>query len=240
MILEQARQGIQLELVLNHAAIPFAVWDTVTYTDPDYGWDHKVFRIKKLKRRQGLGPVVMSLQEESERQLRLGADGEATVLDAAPDTTLPNPFSVTPPTGVAFSSRAIETTGGDTVYNLVLGWNPHPDAFVVNGGRFEIRYKLSAETDWRPSFFVNGDATFADVLSSSPNVSYDLQIRAVSSLGVNVRSRWSTLINCIIGSSGGVGTTQDWGSVADAVGPTFDYGLVTDAVGTTNDWGSVV
>ena len=109
---------------------------------------------------------------------------------------------------------AVATTGGDTVYNLVLTWNPHPDAFVAGGGRFEIRYKLSAETDWRPSFFVGGDLTFADVLSSSPNVSYDLQIRAVSSLGANVRSRWTSLLDCVIGSSGGVGTTIDWGSVA--------------------------
>jgi hypothetical protein len=238
VVLEQARQGIQVELTLNHNAIPFAVWDTVTYTDPDLGWDRKVFRIKKFST-AGIGPILLTLQEEASASYDW-ASGEATVIDPAPDTNLPNPFFVPVPTGTAFSSRNASTTGGDTVYNLVLSWNQHPDAFVVNGGQMEIQYKLHADIGWRPSFFVAGDQTFADILTSSVNTSYDLRLRAVSSLGRNVRSQWVEIDNAVVGSSGGVGTTNDWGSVADAVGPTNDWGSVSDPVGTTNDWGSVV
>jgi hypothetical protein len=235
VILEQGRQGIQLELTLNHNAMMLCAWDTVTYTDSTYGWDHKVFRVKKFSS-AGIGPVVLSLQEESSASYNWNS-GEATVIDAAPDTNLPDPLSVSVLQGVAFSSRASTTPSGDTIYNLVLAWTQHPDAFVVHGGLIEIQYKLSSDTDWRPSFFVDGALTFTDILTSAVNISYDLRARAINSLGV--RSNWTELDHAIIGSSGGVGTTNDWGSVADAVGPTNDWGSAADPVGTTNDWGSV-
>lgn len=234
IILEQARQGIQVELALNHNAIPFAVWDTVTYTDANLGWDHKVFRIKKFST-AGIGPVVISLQEESSASYDW-ASGEATVIDAAPDTNLPNPLAKPAvPVGVAFSSRLVTATGSIDIYNLVLTWDAHEDAFVVNGGQMELQYKLSADTDWRPSFFVAGNLTTADLLSSSINVSYDLRIRAVSALGS--RSDWVTITGAVAGSSGGIGTLNDWGNWTDAVGPTNDWGDWISAPGTTNDWG---
>ncbi len=234
IVLEQARQGIQVELALNHNAIPFAVWDTVTYTDPNLGWDHKVFRIKKFST-AGIGPVILSLQEESSASYDWSS-GEATVIDAAPDTNLPNPLAKpTVPTGVAFSSRLTAATGSVDVYNLVLTWDMHEDAFVVHGGRMELQYKLSADTEWRPSFFVNGDQITADLLSSSINVSYDLRMRAVSALGG--RSDWVTITGAIAGSSGGVGASLDWGNWTDSVGPTNDWGDWTSSPSGSNDWG---
>lgn len=235
IILEQARQGIQIELTLNHNAIPFAVWDTVTYTDANLGWNHKVFRVKKFST-AGVGPISLILQEEASASYDWD-NGEATVLDPAPDTTLPNPFTVEVPTGVAYNSRIVDATAGAELYNLSVSWNLHPDAFVQNGGRIEIQYKLSADSEWRPSFFVNGDLIFSDVQPSSINVSYDMRIRAVSSLGVNVRTQWVTLLNCIVGTSGGVGSTQDWGEWVSAPGATQDWGDWTSSPGSTDDWG---
>ncbi|WP_435007977.1 phage tail protein [Tundrisphaera lichenicola] len=233
VVLEQARQGIQLDLVLNHNAISCAVWDTVTYTDSNLGWDHKVFRIKKFST-AGIGPIVLTLQEESSASYDW-ASGDATVIDAAPDTNLPNPLAKPAvPIGVSYNSRITTATGSVDVYNLVLTWDVHEDAFVINGGTVEIQYKLSADADWRPSFFVNGDQTTADVLSSSINVSYDLRIRAVSALGS--RSDWVTITGAVAGYSGGVVTTNDWGNWTDLVGPTNNYGNWTDLVGTTDDW----
>jgi hypothetical protein len=236
VVLEQSRQGIQMELVLNHNALQFAVWDTVTYTDPVYGWDHKVFRIKKFGC-PGIGKVSLILQEESSASYNWSS-GEPTILDAAPDTNLPNPFTVTVPSGVSFSSRSTLDSVGNLVYNLVLMWTPHEDAFVANGGMMEIQFKLHADSTWRPSFMVSGALGFADLITAAVNTLYDIRIRAISSLG-NARSNWVEMDSCSVGSSGGVGTTNDWGSVADAVGPTNDWDLVSDGVGATNDWGSV-
>ncbi len=234
IVLEQSRQGIQLELTLNHNAIQFAVWDTVTYTDANLGWDHKVFRIKKFST-AGIGPVVLMLQEETSASYDWTGSTDATVIDAAPDTNLPNPLAKpSVPTGVAFNSRITAGTASNS-YNLALSWTQHTDAFVVNGGLMEIQYKLSSDTDWRQSFTVDGDQITADVLSSSINVNYDLRIRAVSSLGA--KSDWVTITGAVVGSSGGVGTTEDYGNWTDSVGPTNNWGNWTDAVGATNDKG---
>jgi hypothetical protein len=233
ILLEQARQGIQVNLPINRKGMQFSVWDTITYTDAARGWSNKVFRIKKCGM-AGADAIMLSLQEESSGSYSWNS-GEATVLDAAPDTNLPNPFYVEIPTGISYTSRTIATTGGDTVYNLVLQWVQHPDTFVANGGRIEIQYKLSSDTDWRPSFFVNGNLTFSDILTNSANVSYDLRIRAVSSLGG--RSQWVELDNAIIGSSGGVTTSNDWGIWTGSVGATLDFGNWTTSPTATDDWG---
>lgn len=235
IVLEQARQGIQVELTLNHNAMQYAVWDTVTYTDSTLGWSSKVFRIKKFST-MGVGPVVLTLQEESSASYDWTAGDDATVIDAAPDTNLPNPLSKpVVPTGVAFSSRAVAGTGSATIYMLALEWTQHTDAFVVEGGRMEMQFKKSSESAYLPSFFVNGDQTASDVVASSINVSYDLRIRAVSSLGA--KSDWVTITGAVAGSSGGVGATQDWGEWVSAPGATQDWGDWTSAPGSSDDWG---
>lgn len=233
VILEQGRQGIILDLTLKHSALPYAVWDTFTYTDPYLGWDHKVFRIRKLST-TGTGPISITAQEEASTAYDWSS-GDATTFDSAPDTNLPNPFSVAVPTGVAFNSRLISSTGTDKIFELALQWDAHPDYFVGQGGGFEVQFKLSSDTTWRPSFFVNGGTTLTDVAAASANLSYDLRIRARNNLGAV--SGWVTLLGAVVGTSGGVGTTNDWGNWTSSVGPTNNWDNWTDAVGTTNDWG---
>ena len=236
VILEQGRQGIMLELTLNHLALPLAVFDTVTYTDSTLGWNQKIFRIRKLTT-AGIGPIQLLMQEEASANYDWNS-GDATVNDPAPDTNLPNPQVVGGLTGVSITSRAVNTTAtGTQVYNLVLMWAQPADSFVINGGQVEIQYKLHSDTNWRPSFFVNASLTQADILSSSVNVAYDVRARAVNTIGAV--SNWTEIDDILVGSSGGIGTSLDWGSVANVVGTSNDWGSVANAVGTSNDWGSV-
>jgi hypothetical protein len=233
VILEQARQGIVVNLALNHRALQFAVWDTTRLSNAPVGWDNKVFRIRKMST-AGIGPILVQLQEEASASYDWNS-GEATVIDPAPDTNLPNPLFVQAPDGLSYSSRAVAATDGVSVYNLVAMWNPHPDIFVQQGGQVEIQYKLSAEPGWRPSFFVKGDIVTADILSSSLGESYDIRIRAVNAAGKP--SNWTTLPNCVIGSSGGVTTSNDWGDFHSSPTTTLDWGDFTTSPTVTEDWG---
>ena len=235
IVLRKGREQISVEMQCNYKALQFAIWDTVKVTNATNGWTEKIFRIVGFNYdvRQG---VVLQLREENATSYDwLASDAEAVT--SAPDTDLPSSWIVNVPTGVSYNSRAINTVGGDTVYNLVLVWNPYGNSYVTNGGSFEIQFKLSAETEWRPSFFVNGNSTIADIPNTSPNVEYDLRIRAVNLLGA--RSNWVTIVNALIGSSGGVINQLDWGSVAAPVSFTNDWGSVAAPVSFTNDWGSV-
>ncbi len=234
VILEKSRQGIIVNITINDEGLKFTAFDVVTLTNEQFGWEEKPFRIMKWSC-DGIGAIALTLQEEASESYDWN-NGEATEVDPAPDTNLPNPFTVAVPTGVSYSSRLVTTVGGDSIYNLVLSWNEHEDMFVREGGKFEIQFKLSSESQWRPSFTVDGDLTTADVIQTSVNLEYDLRIRARSSLSPNVRSSWVTITGAVAGSSGGVGTTNNWGNWTEAVGPTLDWGEWVSVPGAPDDW----
>jgi hypothetical protein len=177
VILEQGRQGITVELTLNHAALPYAVWDTVTYTDPVLGWDHKVFRVRKLTT-PGIGPVTLSLQEESSASYDWNA-GMATVVDAAPDTNLPNPFLVSPPTALDVTESLYVTRDGAGVKSkATLSWLASQDVFLY---QYQPEYQLTTDAAW--TVLPRTDATTTDALDIAPGL-YNFRVKAINSLGV--------------------------------------------------------
>jgi Putative phage tail protein len=177
VILEQGRQGIQLELTLNHSALPYCVWDTVTYTDPVHGWDHKVFRIKKFTT-PGIGPITLSLQEESSASYDWDA-GEATTVDAAPDTNLPDPLLVSPPRGLDVAEATYVTRDGTIVKALAtMTWVASQDAFL---SQYQPEYKPHGEVSWQ--ILPRTTDIMAQILDISPDA-YDFRVAAINSLGI--------------------------------------------------------
>lgn len=203
------------------------------------GWEQKPFEITEFTFDVNNGAILTKMTlRETAQQIYDWSAGEAIEYDPAPNTNLPNPFIVQAVSGLSYNSRIIETRDGDAIYALTLNWDVHPNQFVINDGRFEIQYKLSAELDWRPSFFVDGRITTTDVLTSSVNVPYDIRIRAHNSLGV--RSAWNMLQGVVVGSSGGISETRDYEYVFDPVVYELEYGSVEDAPTDFEDWGYVV
>lgn len=229
----KGREQITVDMNCNYKALKFAVWDVIKVTNATRLWSEKPFRVIEHSF-DITGGVTMKLKEENASSYDWSAsDGE--VIAAAPDTNLPSPSIVQVPTGVAYSSRGVDTAGGDQLFNLVLQWDTHSNAFVRNGGQFEIQFKLAADSEWRPSFYVSGLLTSSDIVSSSVNIAYDLRIRAINYLGRS--SNWVTMENAIVGSSGGVGTTIDWGEWVSSPSTSADWGSFTASPTTTNDWG---
>lgn len=179
--------------------------------------------------------VVLQLREENSASYSWVA-GDAEAIENAPDTNLPSAFVVAVPSAVSYDSRAVATNDGDTVYNLVLMWAPYENAFVNDGGQFEIRFKLSIDSEWRPSFYVSGDFTAADIPSTAPDTDYDLQIRAINVVGA--RSNWVTILNARIGSTGGVITALDYGDFTTAPSTFLDYGDFTTPPSVFVDYGT--
>lgn len=227
------REQISVVMPCNYKAMRFAVWDTIKVNNTAHGWSEKVFRIISMTFEIMQGVVLHLREENSASYSWTASDAEAVA--SAPDTNLPDAFTVSVPSAVSFDSRAVQTVAGDTVYNLVLNWAAYGNSFVNNGGQFEIQFKLSSASAWRPSFYVAGDFTAADIPSITPNVTYDLRIRAVNVLGA--RSNWVTITGAKIGSTGGVSTTEDWGIWTGAVSTTEDWGNWTTSPSTTEDWG---
>lgn len=234
----RGRQGIVFNSDFSTKAIQNQPGDNVFMDIERLGWLQKPFEITEYSFDVNDGSIItrMSMRETAQ-QIFDWSQGEAIDFDPAPNTNLPNPYLVQIPSGVSYNSRFIETRDGDAVYTMTLQWDLHPDQFVTQFGDFEVQYKLSSETEWRPSFFVDGILTKTDVVNSSVNVSYDLRIRARNNLGV--RSGWVNILGAVVGSSGGVTTTQDWETFTDPVIYTQDWGTFSDPVGSGNvdDWG---
>lgn len=235
----RGRQDIVYKSDFSTRALQSQPGDVVELTIDRLGWEQKEFEITEFAFDVNNGSIMttMSLRETAQ-EIYDWTDGEAIDFDPAPNTNLPDPYNVVVPSGVYYNSRITDTRDGDVVYTMTMGWDQHPDVFVQQFGDFEIQYKLASEADWRPSFFVDGLLTQTDVVNSSVNIEYDLRIRARNNLGV--RSQWVTIYGAVVGSSGGVGFTEDWLFVTGTPDVFDDWGLVTDAPTTFKDWEYVV
>lgn len=236
----RGRQGIVFTSDFYLGALQVQPGDTVNLNFERYGWEDKPFEITEFSFNVVDSNLVTSLTlRETGQGIYEWSGDEAIINDPAPNTNLPNPFDVLVPSGVNYNSRIVDTAGGDVIYIMQLQWDEHPDAFVREFGDFEIQYKLSADPEWLPSFFVDGSLTKTDVFNSSVNIAYDIRIRARNNLGV--RSGWTTILNAIVGTSGGVGTTEDWETFSDPVGSGLveDWETFSDPVGSglVEDWG---
>ena len=129
--LEHARQQISVELPCKLTVLPFTVWSTCQLTLAQFGWVNKVFLVTGWQLAQdGLG-VDLTLQEEA-AQIYAWDKGNATQVDYAPDSDLPDKYVFAPP-GVPQISQTSYSTGdaGGVKTQVSVEWQPSPSAFAT-------------------------------------------------------------------------------------------------------------
>ena len=200
LILEKGRQGITVELPLNHSAMQYTVYDTITFTNAAPGWDGKVFRIMSVAC-DGIGPVLLTLQEESSASYAWN-NGEATTTDAAPDTNLPDPFIVLPPGALTVTESLYVTRNGDGVKARAdLSWLESNDAFARE---YQVEYRAIDAIQW--TVLPKTSDTKHSIEDINPNI-YDFRVKAVSVIGassdyISVRKQISGLLSPPAGLGG--------------------------------------
>lgn len=232
----RGRQDIVVNSDFSLKAMQVQPGDTLELTVDRLGWSKKIFEVTEFSFDLSSGNLTTRLNlRETAQAIYDWSQGEAIDYDPAPNTNLPNPFVVLVPTGVSYNSRVADTSSGDTMYIMQMQWDEHPDAFVQQFGQFELQFKKSSDTEWLPSFSVSGTLTQSDLFTSLIGVPYDLRIRAINNLGV--RSNWVTILGAAVGSSGGVGSTEDWETFSDPEVFFENWETFTDPVGSNEDWG---
>lgn len=234
----RGRQEIVFNSDFSLAGLQVQPGDTIELNIDRLGWANKFFELTEFSFDVANGNLITRMTvRETAQAIYDWSQGEAIDYDPAPNTNLPNPFLVQVPSGVSYNSRIADTSGGETLYIMQMMWDSHPDAFVQQFGDFELQFRKSADTEWLPSFFVDGTLTQSDLFTSQIGVPYDLRIRARNNLGV--RSNWVTILGAIVGSSGGVGTTEDWETFTDPEVYYRDWGLYSEPIGSGDyeDWG---
>jgi hypothetical protein len=114
---------------------------------------------------------------------------EETVKDDSPDTNLPNPFAAPAvPTGFAVAQTGQLSAGGVWQNGFTLTWTPPADGYVQAGGRINIRYRRSGDTDWTDAGDAHGANDQYFLLPPWQGEDYEVQIQSVNAMGV--QSAW--------------------------------------------------
>lgn len=181
--LERHRQGIVVDYPARIVGLKLKVWDVVRLNIAAMGWVNKQFRVvdKKISLFGGADLVL----EEYSSAIYSWTSLEATLVDPAPDTTLPNPFSIDPPAGVTAVSAPITAQDGSLIHRLRVAWVTPGNAFIRAA---TIQYRLVGASTWDecPVDDVSlGEVVIAPLAAGN----YDVRMRWESSLGMH--SQWT-------------------------------------------------
>lgn len=206
--LERSRQEIVFNATFNLNAFRVQVGDNFYFSFDRYGWSNKIFEVIEwsLDVKDG-APVINITARENASNVYDWSSGEETSVDPAPNTTLPNPFLVSVIAGFSIDSFLISTQSGDKTYKVIATWDAPTDQFVLSGGRYEVQFKETTQTEYTSAGFIGGDIFSFEIAMLKPDVLYDIRIFAYNSLGV--RSNEAVINNYLVGTT--VTTnTEDW------------------------------
>lgn len=194
----RARQQITVELPCKLNALRLRPGSVIGYTSSFYGWTAKPFRVvgfslqsEDLDGVPRLG-VNLQLREVAADVYDWGTSEEAAY-DPAPNTNLPNPFSIAPP-GVPAIAEDLVDVYGDVVARAVITFAASPSAFA---NAYQVEYQPVGAGYW--VVLPPSDALRHEVVNIAAGL-YDFRAKAISQRGVS--SAYATTRVEITGLSG--------------------------------------
>lgn len=233
--LEENRQQIQVEFPASFAAYRTRPPKTVRLSLSRFGWTLKPFRVKDMKLE-----IAEGLDGSPQLQIRLflretaaGAydwnSGEETTVDLAPDTDLPDPLRMDPPTLLtldADSSTAQEIQDGIYQPRIRVGWVPPAD-IQLRG--YLLQFKLSSASEWQTAEPPAMEDSVAFITGVRNLQSYDVRLRAYNLYGVNSTFATDTITVNTRNSAYGGAFDPNVGSSLRHQGNLFSNGDMRDA-----------
>lgn len=220
--LERSRQQITVTALYTLKAMQLMPGDVVSITRARLGWTAKEFEVVEWSFKPtgaddnpGLG-VELTLRETASGVWDWN-DGEETTVDLAPNTTLPNPYSVPTPvlTVLSDTTTVIVQPDGTVQPRIKVSWATPNNIHVESGGFVELEYKRTADSTWQVWNAARGDA-LEDYIAADLKVgtSYDVRARFRNNAGVR----------------GSYDTETGITAVGDSVAPNDVSGLTAEAV----------
>lgn len=176
--LEQGRQGISFRAPMNYKALRLSIYDTVSVTIAQLGWDEKVFRVTQWELNLE-GGFTVSFQEEAFESYDWNS-GEQTTIDPAPDTNLPSLLTVDAPGNPVVTETLYETTDGSGVKTRAdLSWGESTSGFI---DFYLVQYKLDSEDEALYKQEPPARANFHTIRDLAPGV-YNFRVQAINVRG---------------------------------------------------------
>ena len=189
IVLNRSRNNLAVDLTANYEALDLAIGDIVNVTHPITGFSAKPFRVNGISLNSNF-TVGLSLTEHQNSFYTYTAKSEVADI---PDTTFPNPYSVTAPTGVTLSDTLVEYNDGTVIVALDITIGASADKFV---SFYQVEYKLSTDSDF--IIYAQGSGLTHRVLNVIDQKIYDVRVKAVNTLGVS--SSYASAQRTIVGA----------------------------------------
>jgi len=130
----RSRNALRVGLRATSEALDLMIGDVVSITHPTPGWTAKPFQVEEIALNYD-GTVNLSLIEYDSAIYAYDPANEETTY---PDSDLPDPFSVEPPSGLSVEETTIIADDGTLLPSLRLTWTAANDAFVT---QYEVQWQ---------------------------------------------------------------------------------------------------
>jgi len=189
VLLRRSRNALGVDLQITSEGLNLSIGDIVELTYTTGGFSAKPFRIYGLSINTD-STVNLQLIEHQNSFYTWASKSAAPVI---PDTTLPNPFSVTAPASVTLTDQLIAYNDGTVIVAMDIQIGASPDSFV---DFYQVEYKKSNETDFK--VHSSGKSLFQRVLNVIDQETYNVRVKAVNTLGVS--SSFTSATRTIVGA----------------------------------------
>jgi len=173
VILKRSRNALRTSFKATSEALQLTVGDVVTVTHPTPGWSGKPFQVESIAMNYD-GTCSVNLLEYDSTIYTYDLAAQQTVY---PDTELPDPFTVVPPTGLQANAETSVALDGTIVTSMVVSWTASTDSFVD-------QYDVQWSTDNSTFQSVVTDDTLYRISPVEAGATYYTRVRSINSLGV--------------------------------------------------------
>jgi len=175
--LNRNREQLTVSASFGMRAFAVQVGDIVRLTNTRFGWTNKEFEVLSwtFGLTDGLDIQVQMTLREISSEVFTSVNGEAFSLN---NTTLPNPFSASAPTGLTTTDAGFISSDGTFVNSVIVSWSPPANAFV---DYYEFEWKKTSDTDYNT---VEVSGTQYQISPVKEGTNYTIRVRVVNKLGV--------------------------------------------------------
>jgi hypothetical protein len=181
--LRRAREEITFSARFRLEAMQLRAGDTVMITNSKLGWSSKVFEVMEWHfATDGTPPtlsVEMTLRETASTVYSWTVSDEVYIADS-PNTTLPNPFSLSAPTSLILTANGTTQKAqvdGTVLPRILVQWTAPASEFIQSGGKIIVEYKRSTSGTYLTWSRLDGSIS-EDYITSDVEVgiTYDVRV----------------------------------------------------------------
>jgi len=190
IILRRSRSSLDVTLKADGTAMDLSIGDIVNITHATPSFSAKPFRVQGMT----IGSDMTVSLTLTEHQDSFYTFGTQQAVPTIPDTTLPNPFSVSAPASVTLSDELIIYNEGTAITRLNIVVGASPDKFVQY---YQVEAKLSTESTFK--IIGKGNQTNFEMLNVIDDKTYNVRVKSINALGVS--STYTSASRKIVGAT---------------------------------------